>query len=320
MKRHLFYPLDFDTRANSLENINPNWEESVRKSHEENQKKLISELRYEFGEMNFEHKLKNLKDAGVVNFSIISYHNALFWQVRHAFILGLYYPSLLASCALGERILNHLIIDLRNQYKNSSRYKQVHGKDSFSDWSRAIDILEEWQVFLTSEVAENYRALAKLRHKSVHFNSGIEESQRADALQALHYMKEIISSQFGYGGLSALAIKGTTGFFFLSTESTQRPFVKTFILPQCPLVGIEFAISFENRAVVFHDRIEYEDREVSDKEFATMFETRSNNVVSSKLPPPDRTSGPRFALVMGELKRVQFDWESHDAEKAKKTS
>ncbi len=317
MKRHLFYPFDFDARANTFIEIQPHWEENVRKLHEENQKNTIARLKFELGELDFEQKFKNFKDAGAVQPSIISYHNLFARQARYAFYYGLYYPSLLASCALGERILNHLIIDLRDQFKHSEHYKKVWNKSSVDDWSKAIGILEDWQVFLSAEVTENFRALATLRNRSVHFNPGMLDTLRETALQALHLIQDIISRQFGYGALPALTIPGTNGFFFLSSESLHRPFVKIFILTQCPQLGPYMAISFNTDAILFHDRLNYEGAEMTDEEFATAFNARTpTEVVSNAIPPPDPAAGPVFALFQGQLRPVRFNLELFDQQVA----
>ena len=88
MKRHIVFPLDFDSRAYLLKEPGEHWEESVKKLHLENQATLIEELRVELGELNFEQKLQNFKDAGQSPSSIISHHNILYRQARYAFVLG----------------------------------------------------------------------------------------------------------------------------------------------------------------------------------------------------------------------------------------
>jgi hypothetical protein len=82
------------------------WAEEPKRLHAENRKRLIEQLAYELGPMNLEGKLQNFRDAGSTPFSIIAYHNSLFCQSSMpSFIVG--------SCALGEAIFNHLILDLR---------------------------------------------------------------------------------------------------------------------------------------------------------------------------------------------------------------
>lgn len=99
------------------------WEERAKALHIESRNKVIERLKAEYGERHHAQVIQNTKDLGAKAFSVVSYHNAMHEQARRAFVSGLYFPALLAACALGERILNHLIIDLRDQYKTSPHYR-----------------------------------------------------------------------------------------------------------------------------------------------------------------------------------------------------
>src|SRR5256885_2021982 len=103
MKRYFvpgFFGL-WDARSHHLDDIQDQWEDAVKKQHQENQANIIAGLRREFGDDRFEHKLKNFKDFGYAPMSIVSYHNMFFYQVRRAFVIGSYYPALTGACALG---------------------------------------------------------------------------------------------------------------------------------------------------------------------------------------------------------------------------
>jgi hypothetical protein len=76
--------------------------------------------------------------------TVLAYHNQFFDQARRSFVIGAYYPALVSACALGERILNHLILDLRGFYKNKPEYRQVYRKESFDNWQIPVDTLEAW--------------------------------------------------------------------------------------------------------------------------------------------------------------------------------
>jgi hypothetical protein len=67
--------------------------------------------------------VKNATDLGAKSFSLVAYHNDFHEQARRSFVAGSYYPALVAACALGERILNHLLLDLRGSFKGSRSYK-----------------------------------------------------------------------------------------------------------------------------------------------------------------------------------------------------
>jgi hypothetical protein len=72
----------------------------------------------------------------------VAFHNVFFNQVRDSFVIGSYYPALTAACALGERILNHLVLGLRDSFRTAEEYKRVYRKDSFDNWMIPIDVLE----------------------------------------------------------------------------------------------------------------------------------------------------------------------------------
>ena len=97
----------------------------------------------------------------------IEWHELL-REVESAYVHGDYFPALTSACCLGERILNHLIIGLREYFVSSARYKEVATKDSFQDWNRLIDILSDWKV-LNNDLAQRFKELLSLRNPAVHF-------------------------------------------------------------------------------------------------------------------------------------------------------
>ncbi len=108
-RRFLSYGADFDTRAIILEmEIQPDWEDKIKALWEKNKAAVEHDLKLEFGEAFHQQKVANFIAIKSAPFSILSYHNNLFHQIRRAFIQILYYPALVGACALGERMLNHL--------------------------------------------------------------------------------------------------------------------------------------------------------------------------------------------------------------------
>ncbi|MEX0922695.1 MAG: hypothetical protein WDZ84_07960 [Rhodovibrionaceae bacterium] len=148
-RRLLSWSPDFDTTSNILNiKIDDGWEEEVKQQWINNKRKIIEGIKLRYGVVNFEQKISNFVDIDSKPFSILSHHNHFHAQAREAFVMGSYFPALTASCALGERILNHLIIDLRDFFKKTSEYKKVYRKESFDDWNIAIDILSKWNIIL----------------------------------------------------------------------------------------------------------------------------------------------------------------------------
>ncbi len=266
---------DFDTRSFVLETkIEDHWDVNTKASWVVNKAKMRAALKLEFGENDFEVKIQNFVDIGTKPFSIIAYHNDFFAQARNAFVIGCYYASLTAACALGERILNHLIIDLRDDFKHTPQYKQIYRKSSFDNWDAAIGVLKAWKVLLP-DVSEEFKKLQALRHRSIHFNQETYVNLRRDALAALHHIRCIIEQQFGWFCKQPWYIEGTQGHQFIKRSFESNPFVRRYFLPQCPLVGPLFAINFDaNHNAQFIDREDYGSGVWTDEEFKELFNIR----------------------------------------------
>lgn len=86
------------------------------------------------------------------------------------FVIGGHYPALVGCCALGERILNHLVHEFRYDFEDTPQYKLVYDKKSFDDSNRAIDVLEAWELLLP-DVVTDYRQLRTRRNDAIHFRT-----------------------------------------------------------------------------------------------------------------------------------------------------
>src|ERR1700688_147767 len=268
MKRHRPIFLDFDTRARVLETeIEECWNETVKASWKRNRAQTDHSLKVEFGEQRFEQKRQNFVDLGAKPFSIISYHNALFSQARDSFVIGGYYPALTGACALGERILNHLVLELRDDFSATPEYVEIADKKGFSNWPQMIRTLATWGVF-DEKVSSLYGDLEKFRHRAIHFNATLYSSLRADSLNAMRTLSQIIDAQFGAFGSHRWFIEGALGACFIKKAYETDPFVRKFSRPQCPLVGIYHAFGPGPQGPLsLYDRDDYEDREIADDEF-----------------------------------------------------
>lgn len=267
MKRHRILGFDFDTRARSLDPIPDEWEEQVKAIHQQSRARTIQGLEEEFGVRNFDQKLQNFIDLGSKSFSVIAFHNHFYAQARSAFVQCQYYPALTGICALGERVLNHLVLGLRDHYKASPSYKRVYRKDSFDNWDIAIDALLDWQV-LTPTADANFRELSKRRNDAIHFNAGMERSDREDALGAMLTFGRILEAQFAsFGDLPWLFTP--PGEVYVRKEWEQSPFIQLVYVPNSLYVG------YKHRVVSafpwkLEDTAEYMSEEVSDDEFTKL--------------------------------------------------
>lgn len=200
MKRYKVINFDFDGRAAILsQEISENWEDNVKENWQENKSKIKEGLISEFGSFNCFQKIKDFTDLESDQPSLIAFHNKFMKQVSYSYAFGAYYPALTAASALGERILNHLIIKLRDYFKSTAEYQKVYRKKSFDNWDLAINTLESWEVLLP-DVVEKYRSLKEIRNRSIHFNPETDENYKESALEAILIIKEIIKLQFsGFG-------------------------------------------------------------------------------------------------------------------------
>lgn len=274
MKRYRVHRTEIDGRPVFLSTqIQSGWEQDVIDNWVENKTKMTVDFVLEFGILNHEVKLKDYVDFGPLPFSVIAYHNKFLRQVRNSFVTGGYYPALTGTCALGERILNHLIINLRDYYKSTPEYKRVYKKDSFDNWDIPITTLENWKILLP-EGAIKFRELAGLRNQAIHFRPETDEDDREMALQAVHLCKEIIQIQFGGNGSQPWFIPGTKGAFFIKKKFEDNPFVKELYLPNSILVGPYHKLDWDGeKFIVVSDEIP-EDKEISDDEYAKLFSDR----------------------------------------------
>lgn len=272
-RRHKVFAVDFDARAANLAEIQEDWDEPVKEAWRRTHAHVKEGLAWEFGAQDSERKFRDFIALGPKPMSLLAHHNELFEQARNAFVGGAYYPALTSVCALGERILNHMIVDLRESFRDTPAYKSVHRKASFSDWGKAVDVLLSWNVLLP-EVVEAFRLLEPLRHRSLHFTDEARD-WRADALASVGHMTTIVGRQFGGFGDQPWFILGTRGHCFIKREYEDAPFVRHYFLPRCPLVGVRFGMAFGETGGWTHiDLADYGDGTLSDQEFCDAYNDR----------------------------------------------
>lgn len=237
VRRFRIFSFDFDSRPRDLlETPGEDWSEEARKQWQARREQLVASLSAEFGSLNIDRKVEDFAAFGAKPFSIVAHHNAMFDHVRTAFVSGAYYAALTGACALGERILNHLMLDLRDHFKGTPKYKHVYRKNSFDRWPIVIDSLEAWQVLLPEAVVA-FRELEQLRNRSIHFNPGTASQLRADALSAAGLLTRIIEQQFCAFGLQPWFIEGTLGAGFIKREWESNPFVAHYYCAKNVCVG-----------------------------------------------------------------------------------
>ena len=276
MKRYRVLNFDLDTRASTLSlEIQENWDEEIKALHRENKERTKQALLEQYGSHAADLKLRNFIDLDSMPVSIVAFHNQFVHQIRTAFVMGAYYPALTATCALGERILNRLILLLRDDFVGTPEYKKVYKKDSFDNWNIAISALESWGI-LRPGATKAFKKLSAVRNRAIHFDPETDKNDRPLALEAIRLLNTIIEEQFlGFGPLPWF-ITGVPGECYIKKDAEQLPFIRKVYLPNCRLVGPYHKLEFDETVFDFivYDDYEYEDREVTDEEFVALRKQR----------------------------------------------
>ncbi len=287
MKRYRVLVVDFDTRAYFLTaKANDTWSDETKEVHERGRRQIQAEIIEEFGAEAAQQKLKNFADLGPKPFSILAFHNRFLHQARVAFVMSAYYPALTGACSLGERILNHLIITLRDDYKASPEYKRVYDKNSFDNWNLAIETLSAWDVLLPNVIQE-FQSLRDRRNDAIHFRPETDKNDRELALAAIKNLNSIIGSQFSAGGQEPWFIPNVPGECYIKKSWENKPFIRKIYFPNCHAVGPSHTVENVNPWRI-RDETQYEQREISDDEFCSL---RQSAIVAS-VPPIPKTQEP----------------------------
>jgi len=202
-----------------------------QESYESQKKETEKHLRNEWGESDFEAKLQRLIRLDLAYIGIADEYYNLLRSVVDSYCCGYFYPAMTSAGALGERILNRLIIKLRDHFKSSKHYKKIWNKKSFDQWDLPISILCEWDI-ISDEVRNAFHRLQKYRNESIHYNEEYDfESNSHDAVKAL---ADIIHGQFNYMNRKELFwVFDMPGEIWVRSAVVNAPFVKEFVLPHC---------------------------------------------------------------------------------------
>jgi hypothetical protein len=286
MKRYRVLPGDWDGRPvlMSME-IEDHREEQIKSLNKKNQDEIIKDFKNQFGCLDFDEKKKRYLELPNPPCSIVNEHNYLLRWIRNTYVSGYFYPALVASCTLGERILNTILFKLKNHYRHSKRYKEVANKESLQDWKKAISILSEWTILKTGTpekpgTVELFETLLALRNPSVHFDSDLHREVKNQAFLSVSLISRIIGELFTAFGLSEYFIPSTLGACYIKKEFETHPFVIEFYVPCSIHVGPRYEITkLFPPPVEFIDDYSYPNRELTDSEFAHFVDNRNVGVI-----------------------------------------
>jgi hypothetical protein len=242
-RRYLPLHFTFDTRNRFLDSEDQecDWEPEIREQWRLGRRQITVGLVNQLGAGNFDSKFADYRALGVSPLSVVALHNLFLDQIRNAFAAGAYYPALVGSGALGERLLNQLVIVLRGDYQDHpATTPEIASRKSFAKWGQCTEALAGWRV-LSDELVDDFSRLERLRHRAVHYNAGLDNTDaREAAITAVHLVQAIIEKLFPPLGGPPRFIEGTTGHTFLSLDSETQPLVRHFYLPASVLVSPRF--------------------------------------------------------------------------------
>jgi len=292
MKRYRILAYDFDSRATNLKiEIQEDWEEHIKEQWKLTQESIKEGLIAEYGAIGAFKKINNFIELDANPISIIAFHNKFLRQVRSAYVVGSYYAALTGACALGERILNHLILRLRDCHKGTDEYKKVYRKDSFDNWDLGINTLEAWEVLLPN-VVKSFWELKEIRNKSIHFNPETDSNDKELSLEAISKLKEVVAGQFSGFGTQPWFIEGIKGACYIKSEFEEKPFVKEIVITNCVKVGHLHTLEHGHNGWVVHDSHDYAKIEISDERFAELMNNpRQYDAHNNKIQPTAESGG-----------------------------
>lgn len=192
---------------------------------------IIQGLKQQWGEHDFDKKLERFRKMELSFFGIPDEYYDLLHQIVDAYCCGQFYPAMTGAGALGERILNRLILKTRNYYRTTPEYRTIYRKKSFDQWETPIEILETWGV-ISHVVADAFLRLKVHRNDSIHYRDEYPFAKNAES--AVFELFEVINGQFNYLKREDLFWVFTVpGEIWLRTDKEADPFVKEFVLPHC---------------------------------------------------------------------------------------
>jgi hypothetical protein len=264
--------VDFDTRNVNLDlEIEEDWDEEIKAMWQENKAKIRENLLSELGRANGERKLENYHEMGPAPWSVVFEHTALLRQVRSSFAHGDFYPALVSACALGERLLNQLVLELRSEYNDHrATTRRVRRGRPISDWGSLIGVLHDWGV-LDEETGDTYRKLERLRHTAIHYDPSLSAGGREPALAALRAIQQIVERVFEPHGGPPRFIADTAGSSYIALEAENEPLIQRIFVPHCALVSpahrLEWQGAVQDEWAIYDDS-DYPGEPLTDEEFA----------------------------------------------------
>jgi hypothetical protein len=268
MKRYRAIAANWDGRAVLLKSADKGTVVSLNPVMVENIKQIRAQLVQQYGLTNFEQKLENFKESGYLNMSIVTEHNQLLRMIRDSHVSMYYYPSLVASCALGERILNDLVLKMRRHLAPSN--DRITTKEAFTNWELMTEYLLEHNL-ISSNDEKRFFELKELRTFSIHYDKTLLSELKMRSASALEIVSGLIHSLFDPEIPEQYRIAGLFNPSFIRKDMENHPFIREYFLPCCIYVGPKHQITDMSCFPWGFKDAEYEPREISDEEYKALF-------------------------------------------------
>ena len=179
---------------------------------------------------------------------------------------GPFYPAWTGACCLAERILNDLILRLREDFKASPRYKEIGRRDSFENWNHLLDILTEWKILDAATVPPFDKLLRLRKLGAVHY--GDVSDKAAHATEALEALNAVVRGRFGIGTAPFFMCRGE---IYVRASFEEDSFTKAFIIPYCHPLSYTHRIEGQYPdLVVADDQSPAEKGEITDERFCDL--------------------------------------------------
>ena len=216
------------------------------------------------GVVGIDHKVARWASIQPPDISSVTRYDSLLQEVYSSYVHGDSYPALVGAVCLGERILNHLVLELRDSFSDRSNYKKLKTLDYIRDWKKATNALLKCDV-IDPVLAAKFTDLEELRHPSVHFRNEMSARDQ-QARAALQLVFDITDVLFGRRHERFFWCPGE---IYVRADWENDPLTKTFVLEGCQLVGPFYRIEASaDGQLVIRDDYAYPDRiSVTDDEF-----------------------------------------------------
>ncbi len=272
-RRYRPIQVDFDTRNVVLDvEIQEEWDFEIKTMWEEGKAGVRQELLAELGLINGDAKLDNYRAMGPAPWSVVFEHSALLRQVRSSFAHGDFYPALVGTCALGERLLHQLVLALREDFVNHpATTRRVRAGTLGNEWGALISVLEGWGI-LDEQVAGIYRELENRRHAAVHFDP-TARAGRDSALAALLALQKIVEHVFEPHGGPPRYIANIDGASYIAFEAERESLIQRIFIPNCALVSPAHRLEADDSVPGgwrIYDDPDYPRESLTDEQFAEL--------------------------------------------------